>query len=112
MVSNQKILGNTTKHFKMEASRKQEIKARIKEVIEGYPKMPMILEVGLMGSKLSFLSRRAFRERVRNQIEQRNVHDIIFEGIGDSTLQFKTMYHAEDNWNTSRGYGQGKNMGD
>ncbi len=96
----------------MEVIKKQEIKTRIRKVIESNPKVPIVLEVGFMGSKLSFLSRKAFEKRVLNQIERNNVHDIVFEGVENKTLNFKTMHQAEDIWSHSRGYGQGKHMGD
>ncbi len=96
----------------MEATKKQEIKRRIRNTIESNPKMPMVLEVGFIGSKLSFFSGKAFGKRVLNQIDDNNVNDIVFEGIENKTLSFKTMYHIKDIWSNSRGYGLGKNMGD
>lgn len=96
----------------MEVIKKQEIKTRIRKAIERNPKMPMALEVGFIGSKLSFLSKRAFGKKILNQIEHNNVKDIVFEGIENMTLSFKTMYQIDGVWSNSRGYGQGKNMGD
>jgi len=96
----------------MECFKKQEIKKRIKKIIECNPKMPMVLEVGFIGSKLCFLSKRVFETRILDQIEHNNVYDIVFKGEENMTLSFKTIYQVEDTWCDSKGYGQGKQMGD
>ncbi len=101
-----------SKDHKMETIKKQEIKSRIRQIIEGNPEMPMILEVGLTGSRLPFVSKRAFGKRILNQIEQKKVCDIVFEGVDNKTLNFRTRYLVDDTWRNSRGYGQGKHMGD
>lgn len=94
----------------METTVKNSIKSNIKQVIKSNDFSSITLEVGLLGTKLTYYSKKEFGERVLDQLERDNVRDIIFVGVQDNVLVFRTINEVP--FTSNRGYGDGKYMGD
>lgn len=86
----------------------------IREIVYKHPELPLKIKCGLC-SELDYTLKREFGEKILDFVSRDNTEDIVFEGVVDNTLVFQVITKINPNWidtSNSRGYGQGRYMGD